>query len=90
MRASAAFDVGQRVEADLLGVVAGEERGARGPAAGRVVELREAQAVGGERVEVRRGDFAAVAAGVGEAHVVGEEDQEVGRLRGRRGTRRVR
>ena len=87
MRESAVVDVGQRVEVDLLSVVTGEKRGPRGPAAGRVVELRVADAVGGQRVEIGRGDFAAVAAGVGEAHVVGEKDQKVGTLRFRSGAK---
>ena len=63
---SLARHIGQRVEADLLGVVAGEQRGPRRPAAGRVVELRVPQAAFGERIEIRRGDLAAVAAEVGE------------------------
>src|SRR5215212_6749488 len=81
---SATIHVGQYIEADLLGVVAGEECGARGPATGRVVELRVANALGGECVEVWRRDFAAVTTGVGEAHVVSDEDDEVGCPRGRR------
>ena len=81
----ASFHVGQRVEADLLGVVTREECGARGPATGRVIKLCVADAVGGEGVEVWCGNFAAIAAGVGEAHVVGEEDYEIGWPRRRRG-----
>ena len=44
----------------------------------RVVELREAQAAGGQLVEVGRGDLAAVAADVAEAHVVHQDDDDVG------------
>ena len=43
-------------------IEAGEQSGPRRAAAGRVVELREAHALAGELVDVRRGDFAAVAA----------------------------
>src|SRR3954471_22362429 len=56
---------------------AGEERGARRTAAGRVVELREADALGCELVDVRRRDFTAVALEVGVAHVVDEDDDNV-------------
>ncbi len=74
---AAALDARHGIAADFLGVVTGEDRRPRRPAAGRVVELREAQAVLCQGVEIRRGDLAAVAAGVGEAHVVGEEDQDI-------------
>ena len=61
----------------FLRVIAGQDRGARRPAAGGVVELREAHPLPGERVQVRRGDLAAVARRVGEAHVVGEDEQDI-------------
>src|SRR5262245_31553885 len=81
-----ALDAGYGVAADLLGVVAGEDARPRRPAAGGVVELGEPQAVGGETVEVRRGDLAAIAAGVGVAQIVREDQQDIrpGRLGGRR------
>ncbi len=72
------------IAVDLLGVVAGHQAGPRRPAAGGVVHLREAQAAGGQPIEVGRGDLAAVAADVGEAHVVGQDEHDVGR-RGRAG-----
>src|SRR6478752_4603852 len=87
---SAAVDVWQHVDADLLGVVAGKQCSPRGPATGGVVELCVANTVGRESVHVWRGNFAAVAAWVGEAHVVGEEDHKVGWLCGRRGIEAVR
>ena len=62
----------RRVHADLLGVVAGQQAGPRRPAAGRGIHLREAQAAGGQFVQVGRSDLAAVAAGIGEAHVIGK------------------
>ena len=53
---------------------------ARGAATRRVVELREANAALRERIDVRRGNLAAVAAEVGEAHVIHEDDEDVGAL----------
>ena len=73
----AALDAGHGVAADLLGVIAGENGGARRPAPGRVRELREPQPVRGQRVEVRRGDLAAVTPEVGEAQVVRDDEQDV-------------
>jgi len=46
-------------------------------ALGRIVELGEAEAVLGEGVEVGRFDFRAVAADVGEAEVIGHDDDDV-------------
>jgi hypothetical protein len=69
-------------------IEAGEEGGPRGRAARGVVKLREAQAALREGVEVRRRNFGAVATEVGEAHIVGEDDDDVGaggRWRGRAG-----
>ena len=51
-------------DAGLVRVEAGEQAGPGRAAAGGVVELGEPQAAGGQRVEVRRGDLAAVAAEV--------------------------
>ena len=66
-------------DAGLVGVEARKQGGAGGTAAGGVVELGEAEAAGGEGVEGGGADFATVAAEVGESHVVGENDDEVGR-----------
>jgi hypothetical protein len=53
---------------------------------GRVVELREAQPFRGQAVEIRRLDLAAVAADIGETHVIDENKQDVRPCRfGRRG-----
>ena len=81
---AAAADTRERVAVNLLRVVTREQRGARRPAARGVVELGEPHAVIGEPVEVRRGDLAAVAAEVGVAEVVGEDEYDV-RTRGRGG-----
>jgi len=66
--------------AGVAGIAAGEEGGARGRADGRVgVPLREANAVRGEAVEVRRAEVGLAHAGeVAAALVVGEEDEDVG------------
>jgi len=78
--AAAAAHSRNRVTADLLRVVAGEQGGARRPAAGGVVELGVTQSVRGERVEVRRRNLRTVAAEIGEAEVVREDEKDV-RLR---------
>ena len=78
-------------DAGLVRVEAGQQAGPGRAAAGGVVELGEPEPAGGERVQVRRADLAAVAAEVGEAHVVGQDDDDVGPRRGiggRRGGRR--
>ena len=68
-------------DAGLVRVEAGEQRRAAGAAAGGVVEMGEAHAFFGEGVEVGRADFAAEAADIGVAEIVGEEDDDVrGRL----------
>jgi hypothetical protein len=82
-----ALHAGDDVAAHLLRVVPGEDRGPRRPAPTGVVELREPQPVRGERVEVRGRDLAAVAPGVGESHVVHEDEKDV-RLRRVGGARR--
>jgi hypothetical protein len=74
--------VDHAADAGLVGVEAREQRRARGAAAADVVELSEADAVGGEAVDVERGNLRAVAAEVGEAEIVGEEDDDVRARRG--------
>ena len=51
------------------------------------VKLREAHPALRQRIEIRRGDFAAIASGVGEAQVIGENDQDI-RVRRCRGSGR--
>ena len=65
-------------DASLVGVQAREERGAAGATAGGVIELGEADSVGGEGIEVRGGDFATETTEIGEAHIVGEDDDDIG------------
>ncbi len=69
--------VGQRVTTDRLGVVAGEQRASRWPAACGVVALRVAEPAGREPVEMRRVDFAPVASEIGEAEVIGQNHDDV-------------
>lgn len=72
---------GHMTDACLMRVEAGEEGASRRAAAAGVVELREAEAVAGELVEVGRVDFAAIASDVGEAHVIGHDEDDIGLLR---------
>ena len=71
--------MGSAIAANLLRVVAGEDGGSRRPAAGRVVELGEAQAAGRETIKIGRFDFAAVATQIAVAQVVGQNEQEIRR-----------
>ena len=66
--------------AEALLVAAGQQAGARRAAVrARDVALRAADAVLGDRVDVRRRDvLAAVDADVGVAEVVGQDDDDVG------------
>ena len=49
-------------------------------ALGGIVELRKAEAVFGEAVEVRGFDFRAVASDIGVAEVIDHDDEDVGLL----------
>jgi len=73
------------VAAHRLRIVAGQNARPRRPAARRVVELREAQAARREAIQVRRLNLSAVTAGIREAHVIGDDKQDVGFGRGRLG-----
>ena len=65
-------------DAGLVGVNAGDERGAGGAAAGAGVEGGKLGAACGETFEIGRGNFAAVAGEIGEAEVVCEDEEDVG------------
>ena len=84
---SAFFPSGKFVASDLLGVVAGQEGGASGPAPGGVVELGVAQAAPGKGIEVGRADLPPVTPEVRVAQVVRHDEQDIG-LRGGRGSGR--
>ncbi len=73
---------GDLAVAEAIAVNPAEEGGPGGPAAGGVVELGEAETVFGQLVEVRGVDFAAEATEVGESHVVGQDDDDVGAVVG--------
>ena len=66
----------------LVSVESGQQRCAGRAAAARVVELSEAQSLRCQRVQVRRRDLAPVASDVGEAHVIGHDDDDVRALAG--------
>ena len=59
-------------------VQARKQRGAGGAAAARIVKLGETQSARRKLVEVGRGNFAAVAADVAEAHIVDEDHDDIG------------
>ncbi len=61
----------------LVRVEPGEERRTRGTAARAVVELREAQPVRRQRVELWSGNLAAVTSEIGIAHVIGEDEHDI-------------
>ncbi len=65
-------------DACLMSVESSEKCGACGAASSGVIELGEAQAVGGKGVKCWRFDFAAVAADVGVSHVIGHDEDDVG------------
>ena len=69
---------GHAPHARLVRIQPGQQRRAGRTAARSVVEVREAQAVRGEPVEVRSLDLAAVTAGVRVAHIVGHDDHDIG------------
>lgn len=65
-------------DAGLMRIQSGEQRGPSGAATAGVVELRKAQAVLRQSVEMRCGDLRTIAADVGKAHVINEDDDDVG------------
>ena len=76
-------DLGDAAHVVHVVVAAGEQRGARGRAERGGVELVVAKAVGGEGFGGRHVDGAAEGARHAEAHVVDEDDDDVGRAFGR-------
>jgi hypothetical protein len=64
-----------------MGIEAGHETGTGGAAAGGIVELRKAQAVGSQAVKMRSINFSAVATDIRVAHIVGHDKQDVRPLR---------
>ena len=76
----AAVEVGDRAHPDGVVVPAGEQRGPGGRAQGGDVEVGVAEPLRGQTVDVRGGQLGAVAAEVGEAGVVEEDEDHVGRV----------
>lgn len=64
-------------DASLMRIQPRQQAGPRRAASGGIVKLREPHTVLGEFIQVRGGDFTAVTAEVGEAHVVAEDDDHV-------------
>ncbi len=81
----APLPIGQGGAMNRLGIVAREQRRPRGPAPRGVVALREAHSPGGQAVEVRRVDLAAMRAQVGKPEVIGEDDDDIRSARSRIG-----
>ena len=63
--------------ARLVRVHAGQKTGARRRAARRAVELCESDSARGKRIQIRRGNLAAIRADVGPSHVVDQNDDDV-------------
>ena len=72
---------GHGADAGDVVVGAGEQHRTGRRAGGCGVKIGQAQAVVGQGIEVRRGDFAAEGADVGKAQVIGQDHQKVGTLR---------
>src|SRR5437868_3665439 len=66
-----------RADADLMRILPRQQRSPRRAAARVVVELAEAHAALRERINVRRVNLTAVASEIGEAHVVGDDEDDV-------------
>ena len=62
----------------LVGVEAGQERGPRGTAAARVIELGKSGSPGREGIEMRGGDLTPITADVRESHVIHHDEDDVG------------
>ena len=62
----------------LVGVEAGQERGPRGTAAARVIELGESGPPGRKGIEVRGGNLTSITADVREPHVIHHDEDDVG------------
>ena len=69
----------------LMRINARQQRGAGGATAAGIVELGETQTVFGKGIEMRRRNLRTVAANVGEAHVIHQNHDDIGRHRDRSG-----
>ena len=68
----------QMSQSRLMWPGAGEKRGARWAAAGAIVELGEFEAARAKRINVGRGYFAAVRAEIRIAHVIRQNNDDIG------------
>ena len=68
----------QDADTRLVRMQAGQQRCPGGAATGCVVELRKAHTTSSQTVDVRRVDFAAIAADVRKTHVIGHDEEYVG------------
>ena len=73
----ARIEIGEAADAHRMMVAAGQQRGARGRAHRRRMEAGVAQAALGDRIHGRGRDRRAVAAEVGEADIVEQDDKDV-------------
>ena len=73
----------------LMWIQSRQHGSARRTTAPGIIELREPETIGGESVEVGRGDFTAIAPDIGETHVIHQHNQYI-RLRQCRRNRRLR
>src|SRR5688572_5589253 len=64
-------------DARLMGIKAGHQRGTWGTTASTIIERGEARTGGGECVDMRCFDLRSVAANVGKAEIVGQEDDNI-------------
>ena len=64
--------------AGLMRIETGHQRGACRAAARTVIERGEARASGGERVNMRRLNLRSITADVGEAEIIGEQNDDIG------------
>ena len=81
----ARIEVGQAADADRMMVAARQQRRSRGRAHRRRMKAGVAQAASGDGVDDGGGDGRAVAAEIGEADIVEQDDQDVGGAFGRFG-----
>jgi hypothetical protein len=75
-------------KADRVVIASGNQGSPRGRAKGRRVEVRISQAGFGNAIHIRRGDQPAECAWRSKAHIIGDDQQHIGRSLGRHDTRR--
>ena len=76
-----AIAVGKNSNAGLMRMQPSQQRGSRRAAARRVVELRIAQPIRSQTVEIGGFDLATVTADVRKSHIIVQDDQDIGAVR---------